>query len=102
MTVEELAYDDDFQSLLEMIAEQRNLYSFDDYRQDVFLEILDCGYTSETEYIRAARRVSHRHARDQVDEDIDRYCMLDDEGQQESHDEAMGRMVYTGEAFKIS
>ena len=102
MTVEQLAYDDKFETLLEMIASERKIYSFDDFRQDVFLEILDCGYKTAQEYKRAARRVAHRHVREQHSDDIERYALMDDEGNTETHEETMSRLIYEGRAVKVS
>lgn len=101
MTVDELAYDERFDNLLEMIANQRRIIDFDDYRQDVFLEILDTGAEDGREFKRAARRVADRYRRARVDADIEAYALVDEDGQSETAEEAMSRMVYDGGAVKV-
>lgn len=101
MTVEELAYDDRFESLLEKIASEKRIRDFDDFRQDVFLEILNDGCSTDQEYKRAARRVAHRYARRCLDADIMAFALEDEDGNTETEEEVMSRLVHSGQAWKV-
>jgi hypothetical protein len=90
--IAELYDDDGFNNLLVMIASQRRITEFDDYRQDVFLEIVNCGYRHMRGFKQAARRVAQRH-RNYYDVDIFAFAA---DGEFESSDEIMGRLVFHG------
>ncbi len=95
MNIEELYLDDSFNNLLVMIANQRRITNFDDYKQDVFLEIIDSNYNSMKQYKRAARRVGQRYI-DNRSLDIESLSEVNESGEIESADETMSRLVYHG------
>lgn len=98
--ITDLYEDDSFNNLLVMIANQRKIVDFDDYRQDVFLEILDCDYSDMQHFKRAARRVAQRYINNR-DIDIQSYGNEDDNGMPETDNEIMDRLVYSGRGSYI-
>ena len=64
MNIEELYLNDSFNNLLIKIANRRKIEYFDDFKQDVFFEILDCNYSNMRDYKRAADRVSYRYCKE--------------------------------------
>ena len=95
MNIEELYLNDSFNNLLVMIANQRRITNFDDYKQDVFLEIIDCDYLNMKQFKRAARRVAQRYI-DNRTVDVESLSAIDENGDIETHDETMARLVYHG------
>ena len=102
MEIVALYEDEKFNTLLEMIAEKNRIIDFDDFRQDVFLEILERKCTTRDEYRRAARRVGMRYYRASKYDDIMGYAREDDNGDFETEDEVMSRLIYEGRAVKVS
>ena len=63
--VEELYADSDFTDMLVRIS-AKNLLDFDDFRQSVFLEIIESGCKTLHECKQAAWRVRHRIQKDNI------------------------------------
>lgn len=96
--ITELYYNDQFNNLLILMANRKKIYSFDDFRQDVFLEIVDHDYKTMKECKRAANRVAQRYGDTDSDIDIMSLAYEDENGQIENSDEVMGRLVYHNKA----
>ena len=98
MNIETLYENEAFNNLLVKIASDNKIYEFDDYKQDVFLEIIDKNCKTLKDFKRAANRVGLRYYRLKKESDIINYAYMDDNGQLESADEVMGRLVYDQKA----
>ena len=102
MDIVTLYGDEEYTGYLETLADRNHIREFDDFRQDVFLEITECDYRTMGEYKRAARRVATRHYRDKSNyDDISYYAYIDDEDNRETEEETMSRLVYQGRAVKV-
>lgn len=64
MTVEALYEDDDFNDTL-LMQSRKNLLPFDDYRQEVFLHLLE---EPTNDVVKAAQRIAKRMKRKQIRE----------------------------------
>lgn len=62
--VEALYYSEQFQNMLAILARKKSIRDLDDFRHDVFIEILSCGAGSKPECNRAAWRVAYQYERD--------------------------------------
>ena len=102
MQVEALYEDDKFNDLLVNYANRRSIYEFDDYKQDVFLAILEEGAGTRKECQRIADKVAKRYSRTDTGADIESMAYTDDEGNTETHEETMSRLIHEGRAVKIS
>ena len=102
MEIVELYEDDRFNTFLEMVAEKNKIREFDDFKQDVFLDIIERGYTTPAECKRAARKIGMRYYRAAKYDDIMYYAREDDNGDLETPEEAMSRLIYEGRAVKVS
>lgn len=98
MNIETLYENEQFNNLLFKIASDYKIYEVDNYKQDVFLEILNKNYKTMKEFKRAAITVEQRYYRAKKEADIMDYAYIDDSGQYESADEVMGRLVYDKKA----
>ena len=94
MDIVNLYSDEKFNNLLDMIAAKNKIKDFDDFRQDVFLEILDTDCKTEKSCLSAARRVGMRYYRSAFQEDVYNYGIKEDGEYSESEDEIMSRLVY--------
>ena len=94
--ITDLYEDDGFNNLLVMMANKKQIKDFDDFRQDVFLEILDCDYSDMEHFKRAANRVSQRYGDRTQCIDIMGFSCEDDNGNPETDNEIMDRLVYSG------
>lgn len=65
MSIDELYADNAFNDFLVYTA-NKNLLEFDDYKQDVFLEIIESGADCERLYKRAAWRVRDRNKKKEI------------------------------------
>ena len=101
MNITELYCNDSFDNLLVIIANQRRIKDFDDFRQDVFLEIIESNYSTMQECKRAARRVGQRYAAGGNYFDISDISLTDESGVIESEDETMSRLIYEGKARQV-
>jgi len=101
MQIEALYDDDAFNDLLIGYAAKRGIYSFDDYKQDVFLAIVDSGAKTVKQCSMIADKVAKRYSRSDSGADIMHYVYADDDGNTESDDEIMGRLIYQGRAVKV-
>ena len=91
-----LYLDEDFNDTLVMMANKKSIVEFDYFRQDVFLEILDTGCKSKKACERAANRVAKRYWDARQDLDIQTMSYVNENGEIESADETMSRLVYHG------
>lgn len=66
MFIDELYNDDGFNNFLVYTA-NKNMFGFDDYKQDVFLEIMESNAKSNKEYKKAAWRVRDRNKKREID-----------------------------------
>lgn len=85
-------------------ANMNRIYEFDDYRQAVFEEILDCEVSTVKEYRRIAGRIAKRIVRHSIAEnqsDISSYAIHRNSEDEEPEDEVMARFIYHGKARKI-
>ncbi len=96
LDIVELYEDDQFNNLLNMIAEKNSIRDFDDYRQDVFEDIIQRGCKNMTDYRRAARKIGMQYYRANKDIDIESLAYENENGEIESADETMSRLVYHG------
>ena len=101
MQIETLYEDDSFNDLLVNYATNRGIYAFDDYKQDVFLAIIEDGVQTRSQCTRIADKIAKRYSRTDSGDDIMHYAYSDDEGNTESDDEIMSRLVYEGKARKV-
>lgn len=62
--VEALYYSEQFQNMLAILARKKSIGDLDDFRHDVFIEILSCGADSRNECKKAAWRVAYQYERD--------------------------------------
>ena len=62
--VEALYYSTQFQNMIAILARKKSISDLDDFRHDVFVEILSCGAESKAECKRAAWRVAYQYERD--------------------------------------
>ena len=96
MDIVELYENEQFNNLLGVIAERNKIRDFDDYRQDVFLEIIDTNCKNMNSYRKAAQRVGLRYYNAKTDIDIDSLSYFNENGEPETYDETMARLVYHG------
>lgn len=96
--ITELYYNDNFNNLLIINANRKKIYNFDDFKQDVFLEIIDTNCKTMKACKTVANRVAKRHGDMTTEVDIMDLAYEDDNGMRETSDEAMGRLVYHNRA----
>jgi len=101
MTITELYGDDRFNNLLVSLANKKRISDFDDFRQDVFLEIIDTNSKNDKSFKSAANRVADRYYRSQIEDDAMMYAYTDDNGSMESEEEVLSRLVFDGKARKL-
>jgi hypothetical protein len=100
MDIVELYTDESFNNLLDGIASKKKIKDFDDYRQDVFVEILDTGAKTRKQYANCANRIASRYYRSAFQEDIYNYGINEDGEYYENEDDIMSRLIYHGKASK--
>jgi hypothetical protein len=102
MDIVELYEDEQFNNLLEVIAQRKNICPYDDFRQDVFLEIIERGYSDRDQFRKAAERIASRYYRENRDDDVMRLAYENENGELETDDEVMARLVHSGKGKYIS
>jgi hypothetical protein len=102
LEINELYEDASFNNLLVGLANKKRILSFDDFRQDVFLEIVERGYTTMSEFKRAANRVAWYYYKYSGDVDIASLAYENENGELETDDEVMARLVHSGKGRYIS
>ena len=95
MNIETLYENEQFNNLLEVIASRNKIYEFDDYKQDVFMEILDNNCKNMKACTRVANKIALRHYRQ--NQNIDIMSFTDNDSYEPDH-EVMGRLVYDKKA----
>lgn len=101
MNITELYNDENFNDVLVHLSNLKRIKEFDDFKQDVFLEILNREYKTLKACKAAANRVAYKYGSDYEDADIDDYSYIDDTGNIETSDDTMSRMIYHGRAEKV-
>ncbi len=99
MNIEQLYEDEAFNNLLVIMSNEKRIVDFDDFRQDVFLEIIDSKAKNMKAYKRAAWRVADRERykmKIASSYDIESLSYINENGEPETHDETMARLVYHG------
>jgi len=94
MDIEELYEDESFNTLLEKIASKNRICEYDDFRQDVFSDIIQCKYTTNKGFVKSARKIGMRYYRSAFEEDIFNYGINEEGDYSETEEEIMGRLVY--------
>jgi hypothetical protein len=105
MNIEELYEDSQFNNLLVMMANEKRIVDFDDFRQDVFVEIIDSSASNMRQYKKAAWRVASRERYRTMlagDTDIASLAYENENGELEADDEVMARLVHSGRGRYIS
>lgn len=62
--VEAMYYSEPFQNMLSILARKKSIKDVEDFRHDVFIEILSCGAESKPDCKKAAWRVAYQYERD--------------------------------------
>jgi cell pole-organizing protein PopZ len=101
MDIIDLYTDNDFEDILEFIASKKRIIAFDDFRQDVFEEIMGSKARCMRDYKAAANRVAWRHQTKEFEEDLMDYALTDDNGDTEAFDEVASRLIAAGRAVKV-
>lgn len=70
MNINELYKNTEFNNLLSSLANKKSIVDFDDFRQDVFLEILDDGRLTDKDFKASANRVAKRYYKSQFEDTI--------------------------------
>jgi len=99
--ITELYYNEQFNNLLVLMANKKQIIDFDDFRQDVFLEIIDNGCKSMKACKTVANRIAKRYYDIQKETDIMNMAYIHEDGSIETEDEVMGRLVYHNKAVYV-
>ena len=105
MNVEKLYFDESFTSFLLWLANKNIVDEFDDFRQEVFAEIIERDCDSLADCKRAANRIVKRISRNALrpdgDLDISMLAYNRHTEDEEPQDEVMSRLIYHGKARKV-
>jgi len=93
MDITELYMNEKFNNLLVVIANKEKISSFDDYKQDVFLDIINSGVIKYSQFEKSAWKIGLRYYREIIDQDII--------NEFETEDETMSRLIYNGKAWQV-
>ena len=98
MDIIKLYSDERFNNLIDKLASKKKIKEFDDFRQDVFLEIMESGAETREKCIGCANKVASQYYRSAFEEDIYNYGINENGEYRETEEEIMSRMVYHGRA----
>ena len=101
MNITELYDDNKFNDILVWIANKKRIIDFDDFRQDVFLDIIDCKHTTMAGFKRSANKIASRYYDAIIESDIEDFASYDEHGNHETSDETMSRLIYEGKAHQV-
>ena len=101
MNTTELYCDDKFDDILVWLANKKRIADFDDFKQDVFLDIINSGYTKMADFKKSANRVASRYYDTDPGVDASSIALYDESGVIESEDETMSRLIYNGKAWQV-
>jgi len=93
--------DKKFNNLLDIIAAKEKIQDFDDFRQDVFLDIIETNAKSYEDFKKCAWKIGLRYYRSAFEDDIYNYGINEDGEYSETEDDIMSRLVYEGKAIAL-
>ena len=93
--------DEKFNNLIDKLATKKKIKEFDDFRQDVFLEIVESNAKTRSQCITCANRIAWRYYKSAFEDDIYNYGINEDGEYRETEEEIMSRMIYHGRAAVV-
>ena len=94
MKIDALYSDITFHALLLWLAKKNRLLEFEDFRQQVFAEIIECGLSDTASYKRAANRIAKRLHPDKESADIMSFAAQRHSDDEENEYDVMSRLTY--------
>lgn len=101
MDIVKLYTDEKFNNLIDSVAAKKKIRDFDDFRQDVFAEILESKASNRARCVSCINKIASQYYRSAFEDDIYNYGINEDGEYRETENEIMSRLIYQGKAEAV-